>query len=395
MLIPDISGFLYHAWLASALLPPDITQKCMNEFQTPERVFQSIIIQKNKPDFIPPAGLNTLIRNSSEDLLLHLNEMLMQHQIKAITINDSYYYPSSLSQIENPPAILFYQGNIQCLKNRMLAMVGSRVASYDGEKAARKIARELSREGVSIISGMAGGIDSASHTGCIEGGTPTIAVTGCGLDIVYPAGNVKLRDEILKSNGLLLSEYAPGEKPVGWHFPFRNRIITGIGYALIVIEAKIRSGTMTSVQHALNQGKDVFVYPGNPASQYCEGNHQLLREGALYFTTSADILEDLRWLDNREIIGQNSVCSDKTEPTLTPDEETVFSILKPGRLSFEQIADKSKLSPAALMSTLTMLQIKGSIEALPGKQYQLKESNFQSDSEASNNGHHKTETDYR
>ena len=188
---------------------------------------------------------------------------------------------------------------------------------------------------------------------------------------MYPSGNTKLRDSILKNNGLLLSEYAPGEKPIGWHFPFRNRIITGLAHALIVIEAKIRSGTMTSVQHALNQGKDVFVYPGDPASPYSEGNHQLLREGALYFTTGEDILEDLRWLDNHEIIGQNSVCSGMT-PLLSPEETAIFEILKPGRLSFEQIADRSDLSPAVLMSTLTMLQIKGTVESLPGKQYQLK-----------------------
>ena len=155
-------------------------------------------------------------------------------------------------------------------------------------------------------------------------------------------------------------------------FPFRNRIITGLANALVVIEAKIRSGTMTSVHHALNQGKDVFVYPGDPTSPYSEGNHQLLREGALYFTTAEDILEDLGWLDNTEIIRQNSGCSDRTEGMSMPEEAAVISALKPGKLSFEQIVNLCGLPPAALMSTLTMLQIKGVVEALPGKKYQLK-----------------------
>ena len=129
---------------------------------------------------------------------------------------------------------------------------------------------------------------------------------------------------------------------------------------------------MTSVQHALNQGKEVFVYPGDPTSPYSEGNHQLLREGALYFTTADDILEDLGWLDNTEIIRQNSGCSVSTSAPSAPEETLVLTALKPGRLSFEQIAERCGLSPATLMSTLTMLQIKGEVEALPGKQYQLK-----------------------
>ena len=253
-----------------------------------------------------------------------------------------------------------------------IGIIGARSCTPYGRMMAERFGGELGAQGLSVISGMACGIDTAAHQGCIDGGSPTIAVTGCGLDTVYPAGNVKLRDEILRNGGLLLSEYAPGEKPVGWHFPIRNRIITGLASALAVIEARIRSGTMTSVQHALNQGKDVFVYPGDPASPYSEGNHQLLREGAQYFTTADDILEDLGWLDNTGIIRHNSGCSGGTAPASSPEEAVILSALKPGKLSFEQIVSQCGLSPAALMSTLTMLQIKGAVEALPGKQYQLK-----------------------
>ena len=370
-LITDSSGYLYHAWLASASLPPEQTKQLLDEYRTPENIFHEFK-SGSRPEGIAPAGIKALVKNASDQNLATLDGLLMQHHIRAFTVLDTEY-PDALLKMQEPPAVLFYQGDLQCMKRRLLAMVGSRAASYDGQRAARKIAGDLSRKGVGIVSGMAGGIDTASHTGCIEGGSPTIAVTGCGLDIVYPSGNAKLRDSILKNNGLLLSEYAPGEKPIGWHFPFRNRIITGLAQALIVIEAKIRSGTMTSVQHALNQGKDVFVYPGDPTSPYYEGNHQLLREGALYFTTGGDILEDLGWLDNPEIIGQNSDCSGRTAPSLTSEEKAVFEVLKPGRLGFEQIAERSGLSPATLMSALTMLQIKGTIEALPGKQYQLKE----------------------
>jgi len=378
-LATESSGFVFHAWLASAALPPGIISRLLEEYGTPENVRKAIQSGHNRTDSIPAAGLKTLKQNDADEWLEKEEQLLLQNGIKAFTIKD-HEYPATLLQMEEPPAILFYQGNPQCMNQKNLAMVGSRAASYAGQKAAGKIARNLSRKGIGIISGMAGGIDTASHAGCIEGGSRTIAVTGCGLDIVYPSSNIRLRDRILENDGLLLSEYAPGEKPVGWHFPFRNRIITGLARALIVIEAKIRSGTMTSVQHALSQGKDVFVYPGDPTSLYFEGNHRLLREGAIYFTTAEDILEDLGWLDNPGIIRQNSDCSDRTQAS-TPEEKAVLSALEPGKLGFEQIADRSGLSPAALMSTLTMLQIKGMIEALPGKQYQLKDKDNQHDSD--------------
>lgn len=379
ILATESSGFVFHAWLASAALPPGIISRLLEEYGTPENVRKAIQSGHNRTDSIPAAGLKTLKQNDADEWLEKEEQLLLQNGIKAFTIKD-HEYPATLLQMEEPPAILFYQGNPQCMNQKNLAMVGSRAASYDGQKAAGKIARNLSRKGIGIISGMAGGIDTASHAGCIEGGSRTIAVTGCGLDIVYPSSNIRLRDRILENDGLLLSEYAPGEKPVGWHFPFRNRIITGLARALIVIEAKIRSGTMTSVQHALSQGKDVFVYPGDPTSLYFEGNHRLLREGAIYFTTAEDILEDLGWLDNPGIIRQNSDCSDRTQAS-APEEKAVLSALEPGKLGFEQIADRSGLSPAALMSTLTMLQIKGMIEALPGKQYQLKDKDNQHDSD--------------
>ena len=373
-MLTNPSGFVYHAWLASASLPPEIIRVLLAEYGTPEKVFHGIIDEHSKPEYIPAAGLKMLKQNASDRWLEQAEEMLLKHRIGAFTIYDQHY-PDFLLQMQDPPAILFYQGDTQCVKRKNLAMVGSRAASPEGQAAAEKIARELSRAGIGIISGMAGGIDTSSHKGCIEGGSPTIAVTGCGLDTVYPSINIRLRDSILENGGLLLSEYAPGEKPSGWHFPVRNRIITGLAQALIVVEAKIRSGTMTSVRHALDQGKDVFVYPGNPVSAYFEGNHQLLREGAIFFTSANDILEDLGWLDNPGIIGQNNNSGGALPAT--PEEEAVFAALQSGMLSFEQIADRSGLAPETLMSTLTFLQIKGLSEALPGKQYQLKESEEQ------------------
>ena len=300
-----------------------------------------------------------------------MDRLLKEHAIRAFTLNDPEY-PSLLREISDPPAILFWQGNPGCLDGRTLSIVGSRSASYNGRKATRNLSRELSDRGVVIVSGMAGGIDTEAHRGCLEGKSPTVAVTGCGLDRVYPTGNEGLRDEILKKGGLILSEFAPGEKPLGWHFPVRNRIITGLGTALVLMEAQIRSGSMTSVRHALDQGRDVFVYPGDPTSIHFEGNHQLLREGGIYFTCAEDILEDLRWLDNPSLIRQNSDCAPKSV-SLSREEQLVMEALKCGPLGFEALSEATGLESPALLGTLTMLQVRGMLDAAPGKIYQLKE----------------------
>ncbi len=365
------SGAVYDAWLASAGMPPGLVRQLLELYRTPEEAYRAFL--RGEEPFrvsVSPRFAGALQASAADDRMAEAEKLIEKHAINVVRYDDPAY-PSSLKDIDQAPAILFYQGSLSCLSDRMLGMVGSRTASYTGLKAAGKLARDLSLRGVSIVSGLACGIDTASHQGCLEGGSPTAAVTACGLDTVYPRDNIRLRDEILEKNGVILTEYAPGEKPAGWHFPFRNRIIAGLGRALVLIEARIRSGSMTSVQHSLDQGKDVFVYPGDPASDKFEGNHQLLREGGIYFTSADDILSDLRWLDNPPAVRQNSDCCTEIRAD-TPEQALVIRALGPGCLSFEQLLDKTKLDPPALMSTLTILQISGTVEPLPGKQYQLK-----------------------
>ena len=363
------SGTVYDAWLASAGMPPDLVRRLLEKYETAEGAFRAF--RQAESSFTGTVGYRFIgkLRDSGNDGKLEETERLIEkHAISALRYNDPEY-PASLKNIDQAPAILFFQGDLLCLSERMLGMVGSRAA---GQKAARKLAGDLSRYGISIVSGLACGIDAASHHGCLEGGSPTVAVTACGLDIVDPKDNIRLRDEILEKHGVILSEYAPGEKPAGWHFPVRNRIIAGLGKALVLVEAKIRSGSMTTVQHTLDQGKDVFVYPGDPASEHFEANHQLLREGGIYFTSAEDILSDLNWLDNQSAVRQNSHCCTETKAE-TPQQEAVIRALRPGDLSFEQLIDITRLDPPALMSTLTILQIRGIIESMPGKQYRLKQ----------------------
>jgi len=362
-----------NAWLAGAGISCSRIAGILETYGDAEAFFRDFQHQTTTfSDLFTPREVAALRNGAREDRLSFYRDAMERHGIRSFTLRDAEY-PECLRQMTDTPAILFRQGSMDALNGRRIAMVGSRNASYKGLRAAEKLAAGLSQAGVAIISGLAGGIDTAAHQGCLGGGSPTVAIMGCGLDSVYPTENQKLKNVILEKGGLFLSEFAPGEKPLGWHFPWRNRIISGLGEALILVEARIRSGSMTSVQHALEQGKDVFVYPGDPESPYCEGNRRLLREGAIYFSTAEDVLEDMNWLDKRDNIGQNS--EDATVQTkaegLPPAHAKVVRALEPGSRSFEQLAEATSLPAAELLSYLTILQIRGIIRALPGKVYEL------------------------
>ena len=361
----------YDAWLASAEVPYDILIPLLHRMNGSGQVHEAWE-ESDDPFFriIPEACRRKLNESAGRECLAEFQSLLEKHGIRTVTILEASY-PQRLRDIPDPPGILFFQGNPECMESgKNAAMIGSRSASWAGLKAAHKIAAELSRNGVNIISGLAHGIDTESHRGCLEGCSPTIAVMGCGLDRTYPAENTKLKKEILEKNGLILSEYAPGTKPSGYHFPYRNRIISGLSDIVILMEAKIRSGSMTTVGHALRQGKEVYVYPGDPVSPLSEGNRLLLREGGHYFTEAKEILEDMGWLDNLSHVRQNSGCSSRPVPE-DASEKAVFLALEKGALGFDELLQVTGMDPPSLMSTLTVMQIRKVIDALPGKRYQL------------------------
>ena len=363
----------YLAWLAGTNIPLEILRDILMHYVSGEAVYQAVLHREPAiREIISEQTMQKLFHHSDGDRMKETFSLIRKHNIQSITML-SPLFPNFLKEISQPVSILFYQGNPECLIRRKLSMVGSRSASAAGLKAAEKTARELSCHGVSIVSGFAVGIDTACHQGCLKGGSPTIAVMGCGLERNYPADNRQLRTKILDTGGVLLSEYAPGEPPLASHFPVRNRIIAALGEAVIVMEAKIKSGSMTTVSHALEQGKDVFVYPGDPSSLYCEGNHQLLREGAIFFTSAGDILEDMKWLDNPRNQVQNIDCAVSARGD-TSAEKAIYAVLLSGAAGFEQLAVMTNLAPSALMSALTMMQIRGEIESLPGKIYQIRRS---------------------
>ena len=219
-------------------------------------------------------------------------EYMKKNNIEIISILDDEY-PKSLRQIYDAPIALYILGNKNILNEQInISIIGCREYSEYGKQTAKKLAFELTKENITIVSGLAKGIDSFAHEGTLLARGKTIAVVGNGLDIIYPKENIMLAKQILNYNGAIISEYPLGTKPERNNFPERNRIVSGISKGIIVVEAKKKSGTLITVDFALEQGRDVFVVPGNLNSENSEGTNDLIKQGAKIITNSKDIIEE-------------------------------------------------------------------------------------------------------
>lgn len=226
--------------------------------------------------------------------------MIDEEEIHVIKVEDRQY-PELLRKIYDPPKCLYVIGNIEILNNPSIAIVGSRVASEYGKKAAKYFAYNLAKEGFNIVSGLARGIDSFSHIGALDAYGKTVAVIGCGLDIIYPKENKVLEEKIIKNGGTIISEYPLGTPPRKNHFPARNRIISGLSQGVIVIEAKEKSGSLITADFAIEQGREVFAVPGNINSINSIGTNYLIRDGAILINNYKDVLDFIK-LWNFEIL---------------------------------------------------------------------------------------------
>lgn len=255
------------------------------------------ILNLSKKELMEVQGIGEVVANEilkqeyRENLEKYLNYM-KQNKIGMITIMDKDY-PESLKKLYDSPITLFYKGNKQLLKKKSIAIVGCRQCSEYGKKVSFGFSYELAKHGQVIVSGMARGIDAYAHRGCLNANGKTIAVLGSGVDQVYPKENLGLYEEIIKSEGLILSEYIIGTKPNKMNFPARNRIISTLAESLLVVEAKKKSGTLITVDFALEQGKEIFVIPGNITSENSNGTNELIKQGANLATSVEDILHDI------------------------------------------------------------------------------------------------------
>jgi DNA processing protein len=274
-------------------------------------------------------------------------------------------FPSLLKEIPDPPVGIFCIGELPSDNLNKVAVIGSRKCSEYGLMAARLFSKPLAEAGVVIVSGMARGVDSMAHRGALLGGGKTIAVLGCGADICYPSENKNLREEII-ANGCVVSEYPPGTTPAPHFFPARNRIISGLSQGVLVTEAGKKSGTLITVNMAVEQGREVFAVPGNISSRLSEGTNCLIRDGATPVSDYTDVLFSLNISREKE----NLHAEEKNSKIiLADDEKQVYDNLNFDPISVDMLIEITNLPPGRVLLICAQLEIKGLARKLPGSRF--------------------------
>lgn len=280
-----------------------------------------------------------------------------------LTIHDERY-PPLLRRLSDAPVALYVLGTVEPADERLVAVVGTRRPSDYGRRVAYHIGAELAAAGITVVSGLAEGIDTAAHKGALDVGGRTFAVLGCGLDRLYPRSNKMLARRIA-DNGALLTEFPLGATPQPWHFPQRNRLISGMSLAVIVVEAPAGSGALITADWAAEQGREVFVVPGPLDQPSFEGNHRLLREGAHLFTSVADLLDEL----HLRPISTGAARDQPSLPELPAPEAQVWRILTTEWKHADDIVRESGLPSSDALAALTMLELKGLAERSQGNRF--------------------------
>jgi DNA processing protein len=318
---------------------------------------------------------------------------LKSKDFRLICIGDDDY-PANLAKIPDPPAVLFSSGPLLPRDLVSIAVVGSRYASPAGVIFAERLSSDLASSGVTVVSGLALGIDSAAHRGALKAQGRTLAVLGCGLDVNYPSINADLRQQIVRA-GALLTEFLPGVPPSSGNFPSRNRIISGLSLGVVVVEAAERSGSLITARFALEQGREVFAVPGIAQSMRSKGAHRLIRQGAKLVECAEDVLEEIRPLirptqsaksgkqgaGSKEQSGQSPAVSSppfskggwgdkgEFEKPASPEEMILLRVLDKVPKHIDEIAQEAKMPVQHTAAILLELELKGLVSQLPGKYF--------------------------
>ena len=273
-------------------------------------------------------------------------------------------YPALLRKCVNPPPVLYVKGHKASLNSHAVAIVGSRAATGYGRRTAFNLGRDLAKNRITVVSGLATGIDTEAHCGCLDGQGRTIAVLGCGLDVVYPRSNKTLYSRVA-AQGALVTEYSLGTRPEGFRFPARNRIIAGLCHGVVVVEAANKSGSLITVQHALDEGREVFAVPGQIDSAKSNGTHWLLQQGASVAVSAANIIESLGLGSN-----EPAIVSEGSGSGVELEAETaaLFGLIDHYPIQRNDLVERSGMSPAKISKHLLLLELEGLIEILPGDQ---------------------------
>ncbi|MDD3012349.1 MAG: DNA-processing protein DprA [Candidatus Gastranaerophilales bacterium] len=301
-------------------------------------------------------------KNVNPDQVL---EEIIKRDVKVLTLEDKNY-PYLLRQIYDPPAVLYIKGDLNiCNLDKTLAVVGSRKASNGICGILTNIIRDLRGSDVTIVSGMALGVDTCSHKAAIDNNLKTIAVLGGGFDFIYPSKNKDLFKKISEGSGAVVSEYYPAERPDTWKFPHRNRIISGFSKGTLIAEAGLKSGALITARLCLEQNRELMCIPGQITNPNTEGIHKLIKEGAGLVTDVNDIFNHMNW----HCITGSGRDKKNFKIDLLDNEEKIYEILKLESKTFDEILNESGFNIDNLMVTLTTLEIKGIIKQIPGQKY--------------------------
>ncbi len=335
----------------------------LGRFGDPQKVLEAPAGELAAVDQIDRKTAASIAGQRDESWVRGQMEAMEQNAASLLTI-DQPDYPELLRRTDDAPPLLFVRGDCDFNSRPPVAVVGSRLATQYGKATAELLGRELGRAGFLVVSGMARGIDSAAHRGALSAGAPTAAVLGCGVDVVYPPENRKLRDQIV-SSGAAVSEYPMGEGPLAAHFPNRNRIITGMSLGVVAVEARADSGVFSSVRWAADQGREVFAVPGPISSAASSGTNRLIKHGARLVQGVNDIIEELQPL----LAGPKKTDVKREAPSLGKDEEPIFELLSDQPLHVDSLAQQAERSVTEVLRALFDLEMRGVVRQLPGKRY--------------------------
>jgi DNA processing protein len=363
------------AWIKLIIVPglgPARITLLLKAFGTPQAITETSETRLASATGLAPDLCRAIkhIDQAQLELALEWLEASDNHQLLCI---DEPQYPTLLKTIHDPPPVLFIHGDPTLLDQLQLAMVGSRNASKSGEKTAFEFARHLAATGMVITSGLALGIDGASHHGALDAGGQTIAVTGNGLDRVYPARHRELAHRIAEQ-GALVSEFPPGTRPLPGNFPRRNRIIAGLSLGTLVVEAAIKSGSLITAYKALEESREVFAIPGSIHNPLARGCHQLIRQGAKLVETAQDILEELAPLAQASIGLQQPGTEAATETDNNQTEknsthQAILDAMAYDPVNIDTLIDRTGLSSNAVSSILLILELQGKVSCETGGHY--------------------------
>ena len=321
---------------------------------------------------LPQASRINLQSFSVEDFLEKDHALCQKFGARVVTFLDEEY-PSALLNISDPPAVLYVRGKFPRKMDCAVGIVGARRASLYGLRIAERFAVELAELGIPIISGLARGVDAAAHQGALRANGDTVAVLGCGLDIIYPPENRDLYHEI-REKGCLISEFPFGYPPLSLNFPRRNRIVSGLSLGIVVVEANIKSGALITAGFALEQGREVFAVPGRIDNEMSGGPHALIKQGAKPVLCIEDILEELPLEVLRPVTDDQEMQDEPRVRGISGDERRVFDLIKDGLVTYEALEARTGLGPTMLMASLLALELRGKILKMPGQVYALKPS---------------------